>query len=122
MPITVELASQALNDSVLNSRKKLVTKERIIEAVATFYNLEIKDLQGKSRNADIVLPRQIAMYIIREQTDHSLVEIGQSLGNRDHTTIMHGLDKIEQAIETNNQLRQQINTITQIVYNGESLK
>ncbi len=122
MPISVELAAQALNDSLLNSRKKLVTKERIIEAVSSFYNLEIKDLQGKSRSADIVLPRQIAMYIIREQTDHSLVEIGQSLGNRDHTTIMHGLDKIEQAIETNIQLRQQINTITQIVYNGESLK
>ena len=122
MPITVELAAQALNDSLINSRKKLVTKERIVEAVATFYNLEVKDLQGKSRSADIVLPRQIAMYIIREQTDHSLVEVGQALGNRDHTTVMHGLDKIEQAIETNIQLRQQINTITQIVYNGESLK
>ncbi len=122
MPLTVELASQALNDSMLNSRKKLVTKERIVEAVANFFNVETKELQGKSRSADIVLPRQIAMYIIREQTDHSLVEIGQSLGGRDHTTIMHGLDKIEQALDTNTQLRQQINTITQIVYNGESIK
>lgn len=122
MPLTVELASQALSDSILNSRKKLVTKERIIEAVASFFNVESKELQGKSRSADIVLPRQIAMYIIREQTDHSLVEIGQSLGGRDHTTVMHGLDKIEQALDTNTQLRQQINTITQIIYNGESLR
>jgi chromosomal replication initiator protein len=119
MAISVDLAAQALNDSLLNSRKKLVTKERIIDAVANFYNVELKDLLGKSRSADIVLPRQVAMYIIREQTDHSLVEIGQSLGGRDHTTIMHGLDKIEQALDSNIQLRQQINTITQIVYNGE---
>jgi chromosomal replication initiator protein len=119
MAISVDLAAQALNDSLLNSRKKLVTKERIIDAVANFYNVEMKDLLGKSRSADIVLPRQVAMYIIREQTDHSLVEIGQSLGGRDHTTIMHGLDKIEQALDSNIQLRQQINTITQIVYNGE---
>ncbi len=119
MAISVDLAAQALNDSLLNSRKKLVTKERIIDAVANFYNVEMKDLLGKSRSADIVLPRQVAMYIIREQTDHSLVEIGQSLGGRDHTTIMHGLSKIEQALDSNIQLRQQINTITQIVYNGE---
>jgi chromosomal replication initiator protein len=119
MAISVDLAAQALNDSLLNSRKKLVTKERIIDAVGNFYNVEMKDLLGKSRSADIVLPRQVAMYIIREQTDHSLVEIGQSLGGRDHTTIMHGLDKIEQALDSNIQLRQQINTITQIVYNGE---
>lgn len=119
MAISVDLAAQALNDSLLNSRKKLVTKERIIDAVANFYNVEMKDLLGKSRNADIVLPRQVAMYIIREQTDHSLVEIGQSLGGRDHTTIMHGLDKIENTLDSNIQLRQQINTITQIVYNGE---
>ncbi len=122
LPMTAEVASQALNDSLLNSRKKLVTKERIVEAVANFFNVEIKELQGRSRSADIVLPRQVAMYIIREQTDHSLVEVGQSLGGRDHTTVMHGLEKIEQAIETNMQLRQQINTITQIVYNGEGLK
>lgn len=122
MAITVELAAQALNDSLLNSRKKLVTKERIVEAVSNFFNVEIKELQGRSRSADIVLPRQVAMYIIREQTDHSLVEIGQMLGGRDHTTVMHGLEKIEQAVESNIQLRQQINTITQIVYNGETMR
>lgn len=122
MPITVELAAQALNDSLMNSRKKLVTKERILEAVANFFNVELKELQGRSRSADIVLPRQIAMYLVREHTDHSLVEIGQALGGRDHTTVMHGLEKIEQAFETNSQLRQQINTITQIVYNGDNVK
>ncbi|HEX2915444.1 MAG TPA: chromosomal replication initiator protein DnaA [Chloroflexia bacterium] len=122
MPITVDLASQALNDALLNSRKKLVTKERIVETVANFYNIEMKELTGRSRSADIVLPRQVAMYILREQTDHSLVEIGQALGGRDHTTVMHGLEKIEQALDTNSQLRQQINSITQIVYNGESMK
>ncbi len=122
VPLTVELAAQALNDAMISSRKKLVTKERIVDAVGNFYSVDVKELQGKSRSADIVLPRQVAMYVMREQTDHSLVEIGQMLGGRDHTTVMHGLEKIENALETNTQLRQQINTIVQIVYNNDNLK
>ncbi len=113
--LSVEQAAMALNDMV-QSAKKMVTPTRIVEQVAQFYNLDSKELRGRSRSQDIVLPRQIAMHIIREHTDVSLVEIGQELGGRDHTTVMHGIDKMEREIETNPGLRQQINTIVQIIY------
>ena len=91
----------------------------MIETVSQYFSIDTKELKGRSRSADIVLPRQIAMYIIREHTESSLVEVGQAFGGRDHTTVMHGYDKIQREIETNAQLRQQVNTITQILYSGE---
>ncbi|MEI6043355.1 MAG: chromosomal replication initiator protein DnaA [Chloroflexota bacterium] len=120
--LSVEQAAQALNDLMLNSRKKMVTPARIVEQVGQFFSVDQKELRGRSRSQDIVLPRQIAMYIIREQTEVSLVEIGQELGGRDHTTVMHGIDKMEREIESNPSLRQQINTIIQILYSEGGLK
>ena len=114
-PISVDQASQALNDLMLNNRKK-VTPARIVDQVSDFFSIDQKELRGRSRSQDIVMPRQIAMYIIREHTETSLVEIGQELGGRDHTTVMHAIDKIEREIESNPNLRSQINTIVQIIY------
>lgn len=114
--LTMEIATQALEEIMSNSQRKIVTPERVIETVSQFFNIDAKELKGRSRSQDIVLPRQIAMYIIREHTDISLVEVGQAFGGRDHTTVMHGYDKIQREIETNAQLRQQVNTITQILY------
>jgi chromosomal replication initiator protein len=92
----------------------------VVEAVGQFFNVEMPELKGRSRSADIVLPRQIAMYIIREETETSLVDIGQELGGRDHTTVMHAIDKIEREMETNHQLRQQVNTVIQLLYSEGS--
>jgi chromosomal replication initiator protein len=114
--LTVDMAAQALNDLMINNRKKMVTPGRIVDQVSQFFSVDQKELRGRSRSQDIVLPRQIAMYIIREQTECSLVEIGQELGGRDHTTVMHAIDKIEREIESNQSLRQQVNTIVQILY------
>ncbi len=114
--LTVEIANQALNDLMLNNHKKILTPARIVDMVSQFFAVDCKELRGRSRSQDIVLPRQVAMYIIREQTETSLVEIGQELGGRDHTTVMHAIDKIEREVETNTQLRQQVNTIIQILY------
>jgi chromosomal replication initiator protein len=114
--LTVEIAHQALSEIMLNTRKQALKPERIIEMVAQYFNVDVKEMQGRSRSQDIVLPRQIAMYIIREQTDTSLVEIGQKLGGRDHTTVMHAIDKIEREYEANNQIRQQVNAIVQILH------
>jgi chromosomal replication initiator protein len=118
--LTVELARQALNEVMYNTRKKLLTPGRVVEMVSQFFNTDIKELRGRSRSQDIVLPRQIAMYIIREETDTSLVEIGQELGGRDHTTVMHAINKIENEMETNPQLRQQVTTIIQLLYSEGS--
>lgn len=115
-PLTVDLATQALEDIMHNNQRKMITPERVIETVSQFFNIETKELKGRSRSQDIVLPRQIAMYIIREHTECSLVEVGQAFGGRDHTTVMHGCDKIQREVETNSHIRQQVNTITQILY------
>lgn len=114
--LTVDVASQALNEIMLNTRRQSLKPERIIEVVAQYFNVDVKEMQGRSRSQDIVLPRQVAMYIIREQTDSSLVEIGQKLGGRDHTTVMHAIDKIEHEYEVNNNLRSQVNAIVQYLH------
>ena len=114
--VTMDVATQALNDVALNNRRRLITPARIVEVIAKFYNVSEKDMRGKGRSKDIVVPRQVAMYIIRQETDRSLAEVGAELGGRDHTTIIYGAEKIEQAIETSNQLRQEVLTIREMLY------
>jgi chromosomal replication initiator protein len=119
-PLTVEVAAQALNDLALNTRRRTITPGRIIEAVAGFYNMEIDELKAKSRTREVVLPRQVAMFIIREETDTSLTDIGAEFGNRDHTTVMHACTKIERDMDKDNQLRQAVLTIRQMLH-GEAV-
>lgn len=119
-PLTVEVAALALNDLAANNRRRQITPARVVETVAGFYSVDIEDLKAKSRSRDIVIPRQVAMYIIREETDASLTDIGAEFGNRDHTTVMHACEKIEKAKETDNQIRQAVLTIRQMLY-GEMM-
>lgn len=120
-PPTVEVAALALNDMAANNRRRQITPERVIETVASFYNMDIEDLKAKSRTREIVVPRQIAMYIIREETDTSLTDIGNEFGNRDHTTVMHACEKIEKAKESDNQIRQAVLSVRQMLY-GEMVQ
>ncbi len=115
-PLTVDVAALALNDLAANNRRRQITPARVVETVASFYSMDIDDLKAKSRSRDIVVPRQIAMYIIREETDTSLTDIGAEFGNRDHTTVMHACEKIEKAKETDNQIRQAVLAIRQMLY------
>ncbi len=115
--LTVQLAAEALNDLSANSRRRSITAPRVIESVATYYNLDPSDLRGKVRSREVVVPRQIAMYIIREETEASLAEIGDAFGGRDHTTVMHSCEKIEQAIENDTTLRQDVLSLRQTLYN-----
>jgi len=92
-PITLELAQKNLRD-VLASPPNL-SIEIIQKAVADTYSLSVNDLKGKKRNQKIVYPRQLAMYICREMTDYSTTEIGEAFGGRDHTTVMHSIEKIQ---------------------------
>ncbi|MDQ6603602.1 MAG: DnaA/Hda family protein, partial [Chloroflexota bacterium] len=114
--VTMDVATQALNDVALNNRRRLITPARIVEVVAKFYNCSEKEMRGRGRSKDIVVPRQVAMYIIRHETDRSLADIGGELGGRDHTTVIHGTGKIEKEIETSNQLRQEVLTIREMLY------
>jgi len=92
-PISLEIAQKNLRD-VLASTSNL-SIEIIQKAVADAYSLSISDLKGKKRNQKIVYPRQLAMYICREMTDFSTTEIGEAFGGRDHTTVMHSIEKIQ---------------------------
>ena len=113
-PLDVDTAAAALVD-LLPNRKSLSVDE-IIDSVASFFNLNVDALQGRKRTKDIVLPRQMAMHLIREETNESLPQIGAALGGRDHTTIMYGCEKIRNLIETDDEIRRQVLAIRENLY------
>ena len=100
--INVSLAEEVLRDILLPDEKKEVTPELIIQTVAEHYGITMADIAGNKRNNEIVIPRQIAMYLCRKMTDASLKKIGNLLGKRDHTTIINGHNKIEAELKLNN--------------------
>jgi len=99
-PITVEIAQQRLKDVFADRRQSNLSIEIIQRVVAEEFHLSPNDLKGKKRTQSIVYPRQLAMYIIREITEYTTTEIGQAFGGRDHTTVMHACQKIEERIHT----------------------
>lgn len=98
-PITMELTREALKD-LLALQEKLVTIENIQKTVAEYYKIRVSDLPSKRRSRAIARPRQIAMTLSKELTDHSLTEIGKSFGGRDHTTVLHACRKIDELKRT----------------------
>lgn len=109
--VTLELAEQALKDIISPDEKKIITPEYIISMVAEHFNVSVDDLSGNKRSSKIVIPRQVAMYLCREIISTPLKSIGKSLGNRDHTTVMHGIDKIENEIKNDENLKKTIDTL-----------
>ena len=109
--VTLELAEQALKDIISPDEKRVITPEYIISIVAEHYNVTTADLCGNKRSSKIVIPRQVAMYLCRELTSTPLKSIGKSLGNRDHTTIMHGIEKMEKEIITDSNLNNTIDIL-----------
>ena len=93
--ITLENAMEALKDIIYPDKSQIITPSLIIDTVCEQYGVKKEDIVSKKRNAEIVLPRQIIMYLCREYTDSSLEEIGKTLGKKDHTTVMSGVDKIK---------------------------
>ena len=114
-PITVQSASAALDDALFNVSRRSVKPETIVEAVARYYHVSEEELRGKQRDKRIVVPRQVAIYLLREETDLSLVEIGKLLGGRDHPTVLHSVEKI--ATETaNGSLSKDIGALREAIY------
>ena len=109
--ITVELAQKALQDIISPDAPKEITPQLIINTVAEHYNISSTDLASTKRNAEIVLPRQIAMYLCRDMTSTPLKAIGGYLGKKDHTTVIHGADKISNELKTNESLSNAIDII-----------
>lgn len=113
-PITIQFARDTLADLV--GRRAHITPSQVIETVAKFYNISVADMVSPSRNKELVQPRQIAMYLIRQETDASLPEIGNLLGGRDHTTILHGVERIKNRLETEEQLRRDVMSVREQLY------
>ncbi len=115
-PLTPEATEAALSN-LLPQRSKL-TADQIIEEVAHHFDVGLPALQGRGRSRAIARPRQIAMYLIREETGASLPQIGALLGGRDHTTILYGCERIADLIEKDVGLRREVVTLRQRLYNN----
>ena len=98
--------------------KKNITVKHLMDAICEFYTLEMDDLLSQTREKRISLPRQILMYLMREELKHSFPSIGRELGGRDHTTVMHACTKITKESENNIQLKQEIETLKQNIYSS----
>lgn len=105
-PLTVQTAQQALGDTLRPARA--VEVGEIIAASAAFYNLTIEEVLGRGRSREVAMARQVAMYLTRELTTMSLPQIGLSFGGRDHTTVLHGVEKIAALFEKDETVRRQV--------------
>ncbi len=109
--LTLAVAEEALKDVIYPNTSKEITPSLIINVVSEHFGVKPEDITSKKRNSEFVLPRQIVMYLCRELTDTSYVNIGKLLGKKDHTTIIHGVNKINAELENNEELRNKINVI-----------
>jgi chromosomal replication initiator protein len=113
-PLTVSLANMILNN--LAPQRTPCAPPRVVELVAEYYNLSPVDLTGRSRTAPVAYARHVAMYLLREENGLSLPAIGDQLGGRDHTTVRHGVEKVTQDLEKQEQLRRDISALRERVY------
>ena len=118
-PISHDMVESALVE--VAARQPSLTLEQVIEVVAGHFGMDVKALTGRSRAREVALPRQVAMFLARRETSASLPQIGQALGGRDHTTVMHGCDKIATLAERDEQLRRQLATIKSQLYHGQAV-
>ena len=110
--ITLDNVKEALNDIISPNVSRQITPQLIISVVAEHFGITADDITSKRRNSEFVLPRQICMYLCRKLTDESLQNIGKALGKKDHTTVIHGIDKITDDMQVNEELKNKIDIIT----------
>jgi len=115
VPLSKDLVEATLAD--MQARPSVVTPDRIIAAVADQFGVDEDRLLSNDRSRQVALPRQVAMFLIREGTNASLPQIGEALGGRDHTTVMYGCDKIASLLETDDSLRRRVSAIRETLYN-----
>ncbi len=115
--ITLEMTKEVLKDSLPNEDRR-ISVDSIQRVVAERYNCRFSDMKSKKRTKQIAFPRQIAMYISRELTSHSLSEIGAAFGGKDHTTIIHAYEKIEDLLITDITLLSEVNSLKKQLLEG----
>jgi len=112
--ITIDMAEKAISE-VIQSKDKVISSQYIQEVVGKYFNIDPQDLIGQKRSANITFPRQIAMYLCRNVANLSLPQIGKDFGNRDHSTVMHSVSKIEKEIETVNNTKLIVESVEKIL-------
>lgn len=117
-PLTLDLVKKQLKDIIDISDKK-ISMDLITKVVCDYYNISKADILSKRRTKNIAFPRQISMYLSRELTDSSLPAIGDYYGGRDHSTVIHGYDKIKEELKTNGTLEEEIKKITLEIKNSK---
>ncbi len=116
---TIDSVSKVLGDYISTIQLRSLSAKDIIEASAKFYDISYKEIVGNSRKKELVWPRQVSIYLIREELESSYPNIGEALGGRDHTTAMHAYNKIKKELTGNNngRVRQEIESIKQLLNN-----
>ena len=110
-PISIELSTEALKEIISASNAKVINSTLIIETVSRYFDLRPDEFKSKKRNRDISFPRQIAMFLCRDLTDLSLPKIGDEFGGRDHTTVIHAIEKIAEDIQKNPEIRRTVDEL-----------
>jgi chromosomal replication initiator protein len=113
-PMTTSLAEAVLTD--LLPRRSEVQPDEVVRKVADSFGVAIERMLGRDRSREVALPRQIAMYLLREESNISLPQIGETLGGRDHTTVMYGCEKINELLEADDRLRRRVIEIKEQLY------
>ena len=111
-----EEAARLLSDIIPAGTRKPINVDRIQALVADYYNVTLDDMKGKRRDKHIVFPRQVAMYLVREETPSSLPAIGKAFGGRDHTTALHSIEKIANELKEDERLRYEVQSIREKLY------
>jgi chromosomal replication initiator protein len=115
-PVDEEEAARLLEDIIPAGNRRPLTIDRIQETVAEYYSVSLEDMKSKRRDKHIVFPRQVAMYVVREETPSSLPVIGQAFGGRDHTTALHSIEKIMNELKEDERLRYEVQSIRERLY------
>lgn len=117
-PITLDLVKEALENVINPDVTKPITVDGIVNIVAEHFNITPQDIRGSKRSRNIAYPRQITMYLCRHMTENPLQDIGEQLGNKDHSTIIHGINKIEKELETDETLQSTIDVLQKKISPG----
>ena len=115
--LSFDKIKQILSSITMSYAKKSITPKQIITIVSEFYNIEIVDLIGESRKRELAIPRQIVMYLMREEIKCSFPAIGHEIGGRDHTTAIHAYNKIIKDVDQSPKIKQDVDLIRQRIYN-----
>lgn len=111
--LTVSLAEDVLQDLIISEHELLINVDTIQKRVAEYFDIRVADMKSKKRPRSIAFPRQVAMYLTRELTNHSLPEIGESFGGRDHTTVIHACKLIEEQVNSDFNIKRAVTVIKQ---------